>query len=179
MGMWVWKCSAQRLWTWRIWRKTPKSSYSFSNVNCISLFFLHAGIADSLGSCCPQFLCLHTTNFFPHATGGSRREDRGAWNCLLIPCSSYAEENLVLSTTSRMWFPLADLRHWHWDEWWLMKGWREEEDDWVIRQSNYLLLHYEKFRFFMFSFSNKQSNFLSLTHGTYVKTLCFILTVSP
>lgn len=89
--------------------KNPESSQSFFNVNCLSLIFLHPGIAATLDSCGPQFLFLHTAHFFPHARARPRREERGAWSSLLIPCSSYAEENLVISTTSRMWFPLADL----------------------------------------------------------------------
>lgn len=61
----------------RIFRgKNSKSSYSFFNVNCLSLVFLHPGIAAPLDSCCPPFLCLNTAHFFPHASRTKERRQR-------------------------------------------------------------------------------------------------------
>lgn len=86
MEAWVWKHSAQRVWISGSLEeiKKPASSYSFFSVTCLSLVFLHPDIAATLDSCCPWFLCLH----IGHAKPGPRRRARGAWSCLLIPCSS-------------------------------------------------------------------------------------------
>lgn len=55
------------------------------------------------------------------------------------------------------------------------EGWGEEEGDWVIRQSNYLLLYYEKFSFLCSLSQASKQMFLSLTHWTLCFNIMFYL----